>query len=173
MLSPKRTYLVAFVLLFTSILGRATAEDALVITKAGYFLLVQDEQGVPSLVKLARVIKLEEPVADPVEPVDPMNPPVEQLRAAVKEATEAVTEPNKARASKGLADLYQKTSEVPVQSPQQLQVTTDVLFNGLQLPPQWTEWKVKVDKAVESFAGGDVGKWRSAWTVIADVLEPR
>jgi len=146
------------------------AETTLVVTKAGYFLLVQDADGVPSLVKITNVIRLgDAPPTDP--PTDPTDPPADVLRAAVKAATEAVTDPNKDRTKIALAKLYRTTGGLPVTSADQLKEATRVIFNALQLPAPWSAWKATTDGAADSFAAGDVDKIRAAWVIIAEVLE--
>jgi hypothetical protein len=143
------------------------AQETLVVTKAGYFLVKVDATGNPTLVKIDRVITIGDPPPD--APTDPTDPPAVKFRTAVKNATAIVFDPNKTNTKKALAQLYRTTSQLPVQNKTQLVEATNVIFAALQLPQAWVDWKAKVDAAA-SFAE-DADKSRAAWEIIAEVLE--
>lgn len=153
------------------------ADGVLVVTKAGYYLLVQDAAGVPTLTTLAdlvppvtikQVLKL-----DSVSPSPPPTPdPTDRLtvhKKTVQAATDKVTDPNKANVKIALGKLYRMVAGLPVTGREQLLTSTDLLFNSLALPPVWMTWKQEVHLSAVSFVSLEDA--RKAWNAIADVLE--
>jgi hypothetical protein len=151
------------------------SDGVLVITKAGYYFLDQNDQGVPILTSLAtivppvtitQVLKLDN-IAPP-----PLPDPTDRLsvhRKAVQAATTKVVDPNKANTLVALAKLYRTTSGLPVVDRNQLIQATDVIFAAMNLPNAWITWKKEVDQSTAGFSALDDAK--KAWQVIAEVLE--
>lgn len=95
---------VLLALLFFLVPLVASAADTLVITKAGYFLLVQDADGNPSLVKITNVIRLGEPGPVP-------DPTLTDRAKAVLQVAQAVQEPKRAETARMLAVEYRAVAK--------------------------------------------------------------
>ena len=146
--------------------------QTLVITKAGYYLLLVDSAGVPTLTKFddQHIIKSGEPPTTPTQPGPTPDPtdPVANHRFNVETATGRVADANKQNTKLALAKLYQTVAGLPVTSRDQLVQSTDLLFNALNLPAAWKTWKGEIDKSLAGFVAVDDAK--KAWQVVAEVL---
>jgi cation transport regulator ChaB len=157
------------ILLAATAAAAAAGEPVLVISSSGYYLLVEDTAGVPTLTKFDRVFEFNKPPDTPTDPDPNPTDPVTTHKVAVRAATAAVEDANKANTKTALAKLYRTTGSLPVTSRQQLQDATNTIFNALQLPPAWATWKAAVDRSAASFA--DIESAKRAWMATADVLE--
>jgi len=160
-----RAVLVAVLLLFAS---PAFADDVLIVTKAGYFLLSTDASGVPALRPIKQVIRLAEPPVDPEPEPDPTDR-LAKHRQTVQAATDKVTDQNKSNTKVALAKLYRTVQQLPVTNTDQLVQATNTMFNALTLPAAWQSWKWDIDQSVAGFVALDDAK--KAWQVVAEVLE--
>lgn len=142
------------------------AGQTLVVTKSGYYLLTQDAAGAPVLSKIPQVITLGEAPTKPPDSPDPQTPEAAH-RTAIREATIAVVDTNKANTKLALSKLYQTIAGLPVTERSQLFTATDLLFNALNLPV-WVPWKKTTDQSLNRF--GDLDAARRGWVVVAEVL---
>lgn len=136
--------LLAFALLLLPSLGWA-AEPSLVVTKAGYYLLSQDANGVPLLTKISKVIDLGKPDDEP-EPT-----PTLTVRAiAVRDAAlRATADPKRDETAAKLAELYRqvakkvRTGELDGQSNISFVAKTgaDLVMGQQGLPADSPAWK--------------------------------
>lgn len=152
--------------LATILLAVATvvhAADTLVVTKSGVWVL-SITGDTPTLVKYAgEVIRLD----GGTNPTDPTTP--ETFGAKVTKITDDVVDANKKNTKVALAQLYKTTASIPVADVAQLNVATNTIFNALNLPQAWKDWKAKVDEASKPYTTLDSA--RKAWVIIAQVLE--
>ena len=142
MLGRTRAFLLAAIAAFfvAPLAGWAQESRTLVVTKSGYYWLTQDAAGVPSLVKIERVIKLDEP-----PPTDPTDPTLTDRAKAILQAARAVTEPKRAETARMLAVEYravvrQVTAGQLVTQPLILlaaREAADRVLSQQQAPEQW------------------------------------
>lgn len=146
-----------------------SGSPTLVVTSGGYYLLTQDALGSPTLTKLTQVVVLGErgptpdPTPDPTPTADALH------RSAVTTALNKITDPNKTNVKTALGKLYRTVAGLPVTERSQLVTSTDLLFNALGLPAEWTTWKAAVDASLNRFT--DLAAAKRGWVIAADVLE--
>lgn len=105
---------------------------------------------------------------DPTDPTDPIPPVTDPLAskvaALITSAPNATTDKNTRTA---LASLYEMTGKLPLTDPSQIRQATSLLFDAMNLPAAWENWKADADSFAASLTAADT---KRSWQLISEGL---